>query len=87
MQDRNTILQTLVRILNEETATEITGVTETTCLRTGLSLDSVDFVGVIMRVEGEYRIRLNQEELAAASTVGDLVTIVAEKTGTNRAAA
>ena len=53
--------------------------TLSTCA-TGLGLDSVDVVGLVMRVERHFRIRLAMEELLEVKTVGDLLDLIHSKT-------
>jgi acyl carrier protein len=50
-----------------------------TDLREGLGLDSVDVVGLVMRVERQFRIRLAMEELAEMKQVGQLLDLVLGK--------
>jgi acyl carrier protein len=79
MSDRSAVLALLVRLLEEETGQPAPPFDETTDLRAGLGLDSVDLVGLVMRVEGHYRIRLTHPELSAVTTVGGLLDLVAAK--------
>ena len=48
-------------------------------LREGLGLDSVDVVGLVMRVERQFRIRLTMEELMEVKSVGQLLDLVRGK--------
>jgi acyl carrier protein len=48
-------------------------------IREGLGLDSVDVVGLVMRVEREFRIRLSMEDLQGVRTVGDLLDLLQAK--------
>jgi acyl carrier protein len=48
-------------------------------LREGLGLDSVDVVGLVMRVERQFRIRLTMEELMEIKSVGQLLELVGSK--------
>jgi acyl carrier protein len=79
MPDRSSIRDTLLRFLEEDTSAPVSAIDDSTDLRGGLNLDSVDFVGLVMRIEGHYRIRLSREELEALVTVGDLLTLVEAK--------
>lgn len=79
MIDRTSIRQTLMRFLQEDTAVETANITDATSIADGLGLDSVDFVGLIMRVEGQYRIRLTRPELEEIKTVGDMLTLIESK--------
>ena len=48
-------------------------------LREGLGLDSVDVVGLVMRVERHFRIRLAMEELMEVKQLGQLLDLVQDK--------
>jgi acyl carrier protein len=87
MPERESTRRTLLQFLRDDTAAEISDLTDDTCLRTGLNLDSVDFVGLIMRIEGEYRVRLTHEELEKIATVGDLLNLIQAKTNSASVAA
>ena len=79
MMDRETLLNTLVGLLEEEMGEPFQYLEETTNLREGLGLDSVDVVGLVMRVEHQFRIRLAMEELMEVKQVGQLIDLVQEK--------
>jgi acyl carrier protein len=86
MADRATIRQTLLDFLQEDTGIEVDKVEETTAF-TDMALDSIDFVGLIMRIEGHYRIRLARPELEQLKVVGDLLTLIENKLKAPAAAA
>ena len=46
---------------------------------TSLGLDSVDLVGLVMRIEREFHVRLSPEELATVKRVGDLLDLMETK--------
>ena len=77
--DRETLLATLVNLLEEEMGETFHHLVETTDLREGLGLDSVDVVGLVMRVEHQFRIRLAMEELMEVKRVGQLLDLVEVK--------
>jgi acyl carrier protein len=79
MTQRDSIRATLVQFLREDTAAPTENLSDATPIRDGLGLDSVDFVGLVMRIEGHYRIRLSREELEALESIGDLLDLVAGK--------
>jgi acyl carrier protein len=79
MTDRKAILQKLVEFLESDTDVRLEQVDESVSLREGLGLDSVDLVGIIMRIEGHYHIRLTQAELTELTTVGTLLDLIAAK--------
>jgi len=77
--DRDTLLATLVSLLEEEMGEAFPHLEEATDLRDGLGLDSVDVVGLVMRVEHQFRIRLAMEELMEVKRVGHLLDLVEAK--------
>lgn len=79
MKDRETLLSTLVSLLEEEMGEAFQHLEETTDLREGIGLDSVDVVGLVMRVEHQFRIRLAMEELMEVKRVGQLIDLVEAK--------
>jgi acyl carrier protein len=79
MEDRDTLLATLVSLLEEEMGDTFGRLEETTDLREGLGLDSVDVVGLVMRVERQFRIRMAMEELMEVKRVGHLLDLVQAK--------
>jgi acyl carrier protein len=87
MLDRTSIRDTLLRFLAEDTAATVSAIDDSTELRGALGIDSVDFVSLVMRIEGYYRVRLSREELEGLATVGDLLTLVETKTAFSLASA
>lgn len=87
MTQRDSIRATLVQFLREDTAAPTDNVSDATPIRDGLGLDSVDFVGLVMRIEGHYHIRLSREELEGLDTIGDLLDLVADKSASVAVAA
>ena len=79
MNDRRDILNKLVEFLESDTEVRVDNLAESLSLREGLGLDSVDLVGVIMRIEGHYRIRLSHGELETVTTVGLLLDLIQGK--------
>lgn len=80
MTDRETLRSTLVELLEDEMGQPYDLSDDGADLRAGLGLDSVDVVGLVMRVERQFRIRLAMEELLEVKTVGDLLALVLSKT-------
>jgi acyl carrier protein len=84
MTERQAIIAKLAELFEAETgawADALRG-SEDLPLRDGLNIDSVDLVGVVMRVEEFYRIRLTHEELAKVVTLKDLVDVIEAKRAT-----
>jgi acyl carrier protein len=79
MLDRTDLLNTLKSFLQEDTEVSLDRVDEGASLREGLGMDSVDLVGIIMRIEGRYHIRLSHAELEPVKTVGQLLDLIITK--------
>jgi len=79
MTDRREIWNKLVEFLESDTDVRIDDLDDSLPLREGLGLDSVDLVGIIMRIEGHYRIRLSHGELEKVTTVGALLDLIQAK--------
>jgi len=63
MQDRETLRQTLVELLEADTGVQYPNLDDTMKLREGLGLDSVDVVSLVSQIERQFRIRLSHQEL------------------------
>jgi acyl carrier protein len=55
---------------------------DSTNLREGLGLDSVDVVSVVSQIERQYRIRLTHQELETLTTVADVLNLLETKLAT-----
>jgi acyl carrier protein len=77
--DRTAIMQKLVEFLESDTDVMLEQLNESASLREGLGLDSVDLVGIIMRIEGHYHIRLTHAELEKVATVANLLDLIQAK--------
>jgi acyl carrier protein len=80
MTDRESLRSTLVGLLEEEMGQAYDLSDDAADLRAGLGLDSVDVVGLVMRVERQFRVRLAMEELLEVKTVGDMLGLILSKT-------
>jgi acyl carrier protein len=79
MSVRETLRTTLVNLLEEEMGETYPLPEDDQELRSSLKLDSVDLVGLVMRIEREFRVRLSPEELATVERVGDLLDLMEAK--------
>jgi acyl carrier protein len=79
MSVRETLRTTLVNLLEEEMGEKYPLPQDDQDLRESLGLDSVDVVGLVMRIEREFRVRLTPEELANVKVVGDLLDLMEAK--------
>jgi acyl carrier protein len=74
--DREQLRATLLELLQEEMGEDYPSLTDEVELKDGLNLDSVDVVGLVMRIERELRIRLSMNHLEEVRTVGDLLDLL-----------
>jgi acyl carrier protein len=79
MMDREALRATLLSLLEEEMGEAYDLLDDSVDLREGLGLDSIDVVGLIMRVERLFRIRLAMEELMEVKQVGQLLDLILGK--------
>jgi acyl carrier protein len=79
MSVRETLRTTLVNLLEDEMGEKYPLPSDDQDLRSSLRLDSVDLVGLVMRIEREFRVRLSPEELATVQRVGDLLDLMEAK--------
>ena len=79
MQDRHTIRQTLVELMEADTGETYANLEDDKNLRTDLGLDSVDVVSIVSQVERRFRIRLSQQDLEKLATAGDVLDLLEAK--------
>jgi acyl carrier protein len=79
MIDRESIRQTLADYLEEDLGEPVASIDDATDIRAGLGLDSVDVVGLVMKVERQFRVRLASEELTEIVTIGNLLDLLQAK--------
>ena len=79
MMDRESIRQTLAAYLEEDLGEPVASMDDAVDIRAGLGLDSVDVVGLVMKVERQFRIRLASEELTEIVTVGNMLDLLQAK--------
>jgi acyl carrier protein len=79
MSARETLRTTLLNLLEEEMGESFALPRDEADLRETLGLDSVDLVGLVMRIERQFRVRLSPEELASVKRVGDLLDLMEAK--------
>ncbi len=79
MPDRETIRQTLIELIENDLGERPEDAGDEVNLREGLGLDSVDVVGLVMQVEGRFRIRLSHVDLEPITCVGQLIDLIQQK--------
>jgi acyl carrier protein len=86
MMSRDELRSTLSILLEEEMGETYPQLEDERDLREGLGLDSVDVVGLVMRIEREYHIRLTMEELQEVKSVGAMLDLLEAKLAARPAA-
>lgn len=84
--DRNTLLQALREILEEDRGEKYDSINENVKLREDLGLDSVDLVTLVMQVQDRFRVILASDELEKIVQVKDLLDMLQAKIAANKAA-
>ncbi len=79
MQNRDTIRQTLIELMEADTGESYANLDDARNLRADLNLDSVDVVSIVSQVERHFRIRLSQQDLEKLMTVGDVLDLLQKK--------
>ncbi|MFM7244279.1 MAG: acyl carrier protein [Planctomycetaceae bacterium] len=73
-------LSTIVHeLLEKETGESYPGLQESTKLRDGLNLDSLDMAGLVLHIESRFAIQIETELLEDISTVGDMLDVLEAK--------
>lgn len=76
---RDVIRQTLRELLEAEMCESYDDLDEASNIRDDLQLDSVDIVGLILRIENRFGITIDTEALENIVRVGDLVDLIEQK--------
>ena len=79
MQDRNSIRQTLIELMEADTGESYADIDDAKHLRTDLGLDSVDVVSIVSQVERQFRIRLTPQDLEKLTTFGEVLDLLEAK--------
>ena len=66
-------------LLEKETGETYPGLQESTSLRDGLNLDSLDMAGLVLHIESHFGVQIETELLEGINTVGDLLTMLDAK--------
>jgi acyl carrier protein len=73
-------LSTVVHeLLEKETGESYPGLEESTALRDGLNLDSLDMAGLVLHIESRFGIQIETELLEGIATVGDMLDVLERK--------
>jgi acyl carrier protein len=73
------IVRTVRDIFADETGLDLSGFDENVRFQDDLELNSIDFIGPIMKLESRYGIRFQQTDFANTKTVKDVADLVLAK--------
>ena len=77
--ERTQLSAVVLELLEKETGENYPSVEESTTLREGLNLDSLDMAGLVLHIESHFGIQVETELLEKVSTVGDLLDVLQQK--------
>jgi acyl carrier protein len=77
--NRKELAQVLLELLEEETGETYPELDDTTSLRDGLHLDSLDMVSLILHTEVRLHVQIDSSRLSEVTTVGQLLDLLQEQ--------
>jgi len=77
--DRKELSAVVLELLEKETGESYPALDDSTNLREGLNLDSLDMAGLVLHIESRFGIQIETELLEGIATVGDLLTVLQTK--------
>ena len=80
--ERATLSAVVLELLEKETGETYPAVEESTTLREGLNLDSLDMAGLVLHIESHFSIQIESELLDGIQSVGDLLDVLETKIAT-----
>ena len=77
--NRTELSAEVLQLLEKETGETYSGIEESTTLREGLNLDSLDMAGLMLHVESRFGIQIETELLENIVTVKDMLDVLEKK--------
>ena len=77
--DRKHLSAVVLELLEKETGETYPAVEESTTLREGLNLDSLDMAGLVLHIESHFGIQIESELLDGIQSVGNLLDVLETK--------
>lgn len=77
--ERTQLSAVVLELLEKETGETYPAVEESTTLREGLNLDSLDMAGLVLHIESHFGIQIESELLDGIHSVGDLLNVLETK--------
>lgn len=82
--DRQELTAVVLDLLEKETGETYKQLEDSTSLREGLNLDSLDMAGLVLHIESHFSVQIETELLESIETVGDLLTMLEGKIADTR---
>ena len=79
IKNRQELSATVLELLEKETGESYPALEDSTSLRDGLNLDSLDMAGLVLHIESRFGIQVETELLEKITTVGDLLDVLDQK--------
>lgn len=77
--DRKELSAVVLELLEKETGESYPTLDDSTSLREGLNLDSLDMAGLVLHIESHFGIQIESELLDGIQSVGDLLNVLETK--------
>ena len=77
--ERKQLSAVVLELLEKETGETYPAVEESTTLREGLNLDSLDMAGLVLHIESHFGIQIESELLDGIQSVGNLLDVLETK--------
>ena len=75
------LLDRVIAFLQDHAETELKGVSENSQLVADLGFNSIDLMNIVNDAEDEFEIIIDDDDMLKIVTVGDVVSLIAKKTG------
>lgn len=77
--DRKELSAIVLELVEKETGESYPALEDSTSLREGLNLDSLDMAGLVLHIESRFGVSIETELLEGMNTVGDMLTMLQAK--------
>jgi acyl carrier protein len=77
--NRQELSAIVLELLEKETGEAYPALEDSTSLREGLNLDSLDMAGLVLHIESRFGIQVESELLEKVTTVGNLLDVLQQK--------
>ena len=77
--NRQELSAIVLELLEKETGETYPALHDSTSLRDGLNLDSLDMAGLVLHIESRFGIQVETELLEKVTTVGNLLDVLEQK--------